>query len=57
MNGLFSDVHLAPTKGEVVHVSIPDLNLTEILHGPVYLSPLGNDLYVCGATFDPGKSG
>lgn len=47
---------IAPTKGETLHVSIPGLNVNDIINGPVYLSPLGNDLYDCGATFNPGKS-
>ncbi len=55
-NELFSEMPIAPTKGEVLHVSIPGLGLNEIVNGAVYLSSIGNDLYICGATFDPGKS-
>ena len=55
-NPLFPELPLAPTKGEIIHVSIPDLNLEQVLNGPVYLAPLGNDLYDCGATFNPGKA-
>lgn len=53
-NSLFSHVPVAPSKGEVLHVEIPGLQLTDVLNGPVYLAPLGHDLYVCGATFNPG---
>ena len=53
-NSLFSHVPVAPSKGEVLHVEIPGLQLTHVLNGPVYLAPLGHDLYVCGATFNPG---
>lgn len=55
-NDLFPDMPLAPTKGEIIHVSVPGLDLHDVLNGSVYVAPLGNDLYVCGATFNPGKS-
>jgi len=55
-NSLFPEIPLAPTKGEIIHVHIPDFNLNDVLNGPVYLAPLGNDLYDCGATFNPGKA-
>lgn len=55
-NAIHQEIPLTPTKGEVIHVSIPGLNAQEVINGPVYLAPLGNDLYVCGATFNPGKN-
>lgn len=55
-NKYYPRLSIAPTKGETLHVSIPALNVNDIIHGSVYLSPLGNDLYDCGATFNPGKS-
>jgi glycine/D-amino acid oxidase-like deaminating enzyme len=55
-NKYYPRLSIAPTKGETLHVSIPGLNCNEVINGPVYLSPLGNDLYDCGATFNPGKS-
>lgn len=55
-NKYFSGVPIVPSKGETLHVSIPGLNLSDVINGGVYLAPLGNDLYTCGATFAPGKS-
>lgn len=55
-NPFFDARVIAPTKGEVLHVKITDFNMQEIVNGPVYLAPLGNDVYVCGATFNPGKN-
>jgi glycine/D-amino acid oxidase-like deaminating enzyme len=55
-NAIHHEIPVTPTKGEVIHVSIPGLNAQEVINGPVYLAPLGNDLYVCGATFNPGKN-
>ena len=42
-----------PTKGEVLTVSIPGLNETRILHGSIFLIPLGNNTYRLGATYAP----
>lgn len=53
-NRFFPDLPIAPSKGEVLHVSIPGLDLKDVMNGAVYLAPLGNELYVCGATFNPG---
>lgn len=55
-NALFPHIPVVPTKGEILHVHIPGLNATEVINGSVYLSPIGNDLYICGATFNPGRS-
>lgn len=55
-NKYFSGVPIVPSKGETLHVSIPGLELHDIINGSVYLAPLGNDLYTCGATFAPRKS-
>lgn len=55
-NKYYPRLSIAPTKGETLHVSIPGFGVNDIINGPVYLSPLGNDLYDCGATFSPGKS-
>lgn len=55
-NPFFDARLIAPTKGELLHVSIPGFSQTEIINGPVYVAPLGGNEYVCGATFNPGKS-
>lgn len=55
-NKYYARLSIAPTKGETLHVSIPGFHLHDIINGPVYLAPLGNDLYACGATFNPGKT-
>ena len=41
-----------PTKGELLTIYAPDLKIDFVLKGPVFLIPLGNDLYTVGATYD-----
>ena len=55
-NSFFPERSIVPTKGELIHISVPGLNESSVINGPVYLAPLGNDEYVCGATFNPGRS-
>jgi glycine/D-amino acid oxidase-like deaminating enzyme len=55
-NPYFDTKVVAPTKGELLHVSVPGFNQAEIINGQVYVAPLGGDEYVCGATFNPGKA-
>lgn len=55
-NPFFDSRVIAPTKGELIHVTIPGFNMPAIVNGQAYLAPLGKDAYVCGATFNPGKS-
>jgi len=38
-------------KGEYVIVKAPELKLNELLKGPVYIIPLGDDLYKVGASY------
>lgn len=47
----FPDLPFSPTKGEVLIVHAPNLKLDHILHGGVFIMPLGNDLYKVGATY------
>jgi glycine oxidase len=57
-NPYFDSRTVAPTKGELLHVSIPGFNMPGVVHGQVYVAMLGddcNDQYACGATFNPGK--
>lgn len=51
-NPLFSFVPLRPAKGQLLHVHIPGLALTDVLNRGAYLLPLGNELFVLGSTFD-----
>lgn len=41
----------SPTKGEVLTVYSPDWPLKEILHGGIFVIPLGNSFYRIGATY------
>lgn len=47
----FPNLPFSPTKGEVLIVRSPELQLDHILHGGVFIMPLGNDLYKVGATY------
>lgn len=51
-NPYFSWLPVAGTKGEVLTVRIPGLNLDAVVKGPVFLLPLGGDLYRVGATYN-----
>lgn len=40
-----------PNKGEYVIIKAPELKLKTLLKGPVYIIPLGSDLYKVGASY------
>ncbi len=46
-----SEGAFSPTRGEVMTIESKDLELTHILHGPVFILPLGNHLFKVGATY------
>lgn len=47
----FNELPFSPTKGEVLIVKAPHLNLDHILHGNLFIMPLGDDIYKVGATY------
>ena len=51
-NPFFNHLPLVPTKGELLTIYAPDLNIDYVLKGPVFLIPLGKDLYRVGATYE-----
>lgn len=51
-NPFFTNLPLSPTKGELLTIYAPKLNINFVLKGPVFLIPIGNDLYVVGATYE-----
>jgi glycine oxidase len=51
-NPRFNFLPVKPAKGQLLHVYIPGLPLTEILNRGAYLLPLGNERFVLGSTFD-----
>ena len=51
-NPWFPEGMLNAQKGEYLIIKAPRLQLSEILKGPMFIIPLGNDLYKLGATFD-----
>jgi glycine/D-amino acid oxidase-like deaminating enzyme len=51
-NPYFSYLPFRLTKGEVLTIYCPNLNLSEIVSGGVFILPLGGDLYKVGATYD-----
>lgn len=50
-NPFFPDQFLVGKKGEYLIINAPELQLKEILKGPLFVIPLGNSLYKIGATF------
>ena len=51
-NPLFNYLPLDGTKGELLILKVPNLDLDVIVNTSVFILPLGNDLYKVGATYD-----
>jgi glycine/D-amino acid oxidase-like deaminating enzyme len=51
-NPLFNKLPLDGTKGELLLIKAPNLNLDVILKSSVFVLPIGNDLYKVGATYN-----
>lgn len=51
-NPLFSFLPLIPVKGQLLHLNIPGLHLESVLSRGDYLLPVGNEQFVCGATYE-----
>ncbi len=51
-NPFFTSLQLSPTKGELLTIYAPELKIDFVLKGPVFLIPIGNDLYVVGSTYE-----
>ncbi len=51
-NPYFKDLPLVPTKGELLTIHAPELNINFVLKTGVFLIPLNDDLYIVGATYD-----
>lgn len=50
-NPFFPKQTIIGNKGEYLIINAPELKLNELLKGPVYVIPLGNDNYKVGATY------
>jgi len=51
-NPYFKELPLDGTKGELLTIKAPQLNLDVILNTSVFILPLGNDLFKIGATYN-----
>jgi glycine/D-amino acid oxidase-like deaminating enzyme len=51
-NPYFNYLPLDGTKGELLIIKTPDLNLDVAINSGVFMLPLGNDLYKVGATYE-----
>ena len=51
-NPWFTQQEIRPRKGEYLIVKAPQLQLKQIIKGPHFLIPLGEDRYMVGATFN-----
>lgn len=51
-NPYFKHLPLDGTKGELLVIKAPKLNLDVILNASIFILPLGNDLFKIGATYD-----
>ena len=51
-NPYFNHLPLNGTKGEIITIHAPELNIDFLLKSSVFVLPLGNDIYKVGATFN-----
>ncbi len=51
-NSFFKYLPLKPTKGELLTIYAPNLKIDYILKSSVFIMPLGDDLYLVGATYE-----
>ena len=52
LNPFFSKLPLDGTKGELLLIKAPNLDVDVILKSSIFIIPLGNDLYKVGATYN-----
>lgn len=50
-NPFFQTLKFKHSKGELLELEIPDLNLDEIISDGIFLMPIGNNRYRAGATY------
>lgn len=48
---LFGELPFNPAKGHTVDVRVPDWGLEEVVHGAVFVIPIGEDVYRIGSTY------
>lgn len=51
-NPFFNHLPLVPAKGELLTIYAPDLDIHYVLKSAIFLIPLGNHLYIVGATYE-----
>ncbi|WP_299549180.1 FAD-dependent oxidoreductase [Seonamhaeicola sp.] len=51
-NPFFKDLPLVPAKGELLIIQAPELKIDFVLKSAAFLIPLGDDLYIVGATYE-----
>lgn len=51
-NPYFKNLPLDGTKGEIVIIKAPELNLDVIMNSSIFILPLGNNLFKIGATYN-----
>ncbi|MBT8278987.1 MAG: FAD-binding oxidoreductase [Bacteroidia bacterium] len=51
-NPFFNDLPLNGTKGELITIHAPELQLDVVIKSSVFVIPLGNDIYRIGATYE-----
>ncbi|MCB4807818.1 FAD-binding oxidoreductase [Tamlana sp. 62-3] len=51
-NPFFKNLPLVGTKGELITIYAPEINIDFVLKSGVFLIPLGADLYTVGATYE-----
>lgn len=51
-NPFFNDLPLVGSKGQILLIKSTDLKSSQILKGPIFIAPMGNDMYWAGASFE-----
>ncbi|GAA4049352.1 FAD-binding oxidoreductase [Flavobacterium chungnamense] len=52
LNPFFNKLPLDGTKGELLLINAPNLNLEVIMKSSIFVLPIGNDIYKVGATYN-----
>lgn len=50
-NPYFKNLKFKHSKGEILELKIPELNMNEIISDEIFVAPVGNDRYKVGATY------
>ncbi len=51
-NPFFKQIPFNPCKGQILLLKIPGLSINQAIHKKIVMIPLGNEYFICGATYE-----